>query len=815
VALKFLPPAFEDDAVGRERFLREAVTASALDHPNIGTVFGVEEHEGRRAIVLAYYSGGSLRDRLQRGPLPVNQALDIASQISAGLAAAHARNIVHRDIKPSNILFSEDGLVKVVDFGLAKVWTDSDLTAPGVTAGTAGYMAPEQIAGDQAGPQADVWALGVVLYEMLLGGRPFRGDSYGALSHAVLHDEPNFAAIPLPIAALLKRALSKKPSQRFSSAREMLAEIGSVRSSLPSSLPNELTITMPPSVRTSRRRYGRPVLAGILVLAGIAGLVLWRQRTLTARARQVAVLPLQFSGDASLGPLADGLTSLLIDTLRTAAESDSHLRIAASSEVARIHASNVADARRGLGADVVLTGTLVREGEKLRATLNLIDARVQKIEKTSNAARPAGEIANLENDLALRAEELLGLKPVPRVTSLERLQTASPSAYHAYVEADGLLQGWTDLQNPDAAIKLLDEARRSAPENAAIDTSLCRAYRLKYLRTSDPHLLDLADAPCRRAPAIDATFTPALIERGDYLVQRGDTSGGIEDLRRAAALDPSSETAARFLAAAYDTAGLHDKAQATAQKAADANPQSWSAYYELGEIYLKSGRFDKAIQAYNRATELAPGNNSSWTRLGSAYSLAERLPEAEKAFLRALAIVPTFAAYNNLANLYLREERFAEAGAAYEKALEINPRQDRIWGNLGAAYSRMPGKQAESRDAYRRAAELCRETLKATPDDAVTISNLASYEAFEGERAEPLEGIQKALALAPTDVDVLYNAVETYEYLGFREQALLWTGKMLDRGFPVKDLERSVVLADLRRDSRYKALVAGRPPQSH
>ena len=324
-----------------------------------------------------------------------------------------------------------------------------------------------------------------------------------------------------------------------------------------------------------------------------------------------------------------------------------------------------------------------------------------KIEKTSNAARPAGEIANLENDLALRAEELLGLKPVPRVTSLERLQTASPSAYHAYVEADGLLQGWTDLQNPDAAIKLLDEARRSAPENAAIDTSLCRAYRLKYLRTSDPHWLDLADAPCRRAPAIDATFTPALIERGDYLVQRGDTSERYwRPPARGGARSTSSETALRrFLAAAYDSSRRRftDKAQATAQKAADANPQSWSAYYELGEIYLKSGRFDKAIQAYNRATELAPGNNSSWTRLGSAYSLAERLPEAEKAFLRALAIVPTFAAYNNLANLYLREERFAEAGAAYEKALEINPRQDRIWGNLGAAYSRMPSRSRADR----------------------------------------------------------------------------------------------------------------------
>jgi tetratricopeptide (TPR) repeat protein/TolB-like protein len=814
VALKFLPPAFEDDADGRERFLREAITASALDHPNICTVFGVEEHNGRRAILLAYYSGGSLADRLKRGPLTVNQALEIASQTASGLAAAHARNIVHRDIKPSNILFNEDGMAKVADFGLAKVWTDSGLTAPGATSGTAGYMAPEQIEGDTVGPQADVWGLGVVLYETLLGSRPFRGDSYGALSRAVLQDELDVSGIPSQIAVLLKRALSKKPSQRFPSAREMLVEIDGVRRSL-ESRQEEATITQAPFVRRRRLRYGWLALACVLALAGIVGVILWRQQTWTPHARQVAVLPLQFAGDTSLGPLAAGLTSLLTDTLRAASESNPRLRIAAGSEVARLHIADVAAAQRGLGADVVLTGTLVREGGTLRATLNLVNAREGRIEKTTTAARPAGEIANLESDLTSRAESLLALKPGLHVSSLDRLHAGSPSAYHAYVEATGLLQGWTDLQNPDGAISLLEQARNNAPENAAVDTALCQAYRLKYQRSSDPNWMELAATPCQRAPTVDPVFTPAYIQRADYRVQRGDSGGAIADLERAALLEPSSETVALHLASAYDAAGLHDKATATAQKAVNANSQSWAAWYELGEIYLKATNFDQAAQAYTRATQLAPGNNWAWTRLGTVYSMAERLPEAEAAFRAALKIAATFPAYNNLANVYLSEQRYAEASETYNKALEIDPKDHRIWGNLGAAYSRMPGKQDQSRDAYRRAAELCRGALKATPDDAVTISNLGSYEAFGGERTEPLELTQKALALAPKDVDVLYNAVETYEYLGFREQALLWIGKMLDLGFPVKDLERSVVLADLRRDSRYKAVVADHLPQSH
>jgi serine/threonine-protein kinase len=402
---------------------------------------------------------------------------------------------------------------------------------------------------------------------------------------------------------------------------------------------------------------------------------------------------------------------------------------------------------------------------------------------------------------------MLGLKPSPRVSSLARLQAASPGAYREYVQGTGLLQGWKDLQNPDAAIPLLEQANGAAPGNAAVQTALCQAYRLKYQRTSESGWLDAADVPCRRAPEADPGFVPALIERGDFRVQRGDVQGGIQDLERAFAMDPASETATGFLAAAYDAAGLHEKAEAMLQKAAQANPNSWNAYYKLGEIYLRSGRLAEAAGAFQRATQLAPENNGAWTRLGSSLSKGERLAEAEKAFLHSLQIAPTFPAYANLGNLYLRQERLAEAGVAYEKALEKNPKQQRIWGNLAAAYSRMPGKQDQSRDAYRRAAELCRAAVAATPDDAVAISDLASYEAFAGERAEPLALIQKALALAPKDLEVLYNGVEVYEYLGFREQALLWMSKLLEQGFPAKDLGRSVVLSDLRRDRRYQELV--------
>ncbi|RPH62112.1 MAG: serine/threonine protein kinase, partial [Acidobacteria bacterium] len=230
VALKFLPTEWTHDDTAKQRFIREAQAASATDHPNICTIYNIEStSEGQLFIVMAYYEGQTLKQKIEAGALEIDDAIDVAAQVAEGLAKAHAQGIIHRDIKPGNLIVTEHG-TKILDFGLAKFSDAQQLTVAGSTLGTVAYMSPERSRGEEADARSDVWALGVVLYETLTGQLPFKGAYAEAISHAIRND----AALPLrlvrreipsPVEKLVLRALEKDPNHRFQSAREMAREL--------------------------------------------------------------------------------------------------------------------------------------------------------------------------------------------------------------------------------------------------------------------------------------------------------------------------------------------------------------------------------------------------------------------------------------------------------------------------------------------------------------------------------------------------------------------------------------------------------------
>src|SRR5215469_2012294 len=227
VALKFLPTDVAVTERDKENLLREARAASALDHPNTGVIYGLEETADHRLyIVMGFYEGQTLAQKLSRGPLLVNEGLELAIQIARGLSAAHARNLVHRDIKPSNIIITTDGLVKIVDFGLARVVASSSATQTLLASGTLPYMAPEQILAEAVDQRSDVWALGIILVQMLTGSHPFLRENSAAMTFAILNQPPSaLDAIPTLLQPIALRALSKKPEFRYATAKEMLADL--------------------------------------------------------------------------------------------------------------------------------------------------------------------------------------------------------------------------------------------------------------------------------------------------------------------------------------------------------------------------------------------------------------------------------------------------------------------------------------------------------------------------------------------------------------------------------------------------------------
>ncbi len=281
VALKFLPINLGGDFSSRERLLREAMAASAIDHPNMGAVHAIEDAgDNRPFIVMAYYEGETLRARLDRGPLPPAQAIDIALQTARGLACAHELGIIHRDIKPSNLILTRDGTVKIVDFGLAKISGAGDLTKTGTTIGTAAYMSPEQAVHTAIDHRTDLWSLGVVLHEMLGGDVPFHGESALAQLYAVVHQEPDpLLGAPPALAAIAARCLRKPAQERYATARELMEALERARSGLYAGVPTETVTMVKPERSAGRKPLMMALLAiALLVCAGLLWLILSRSR---------------------------------------------------------------------------------------------------------------------------------------------------------------------------------------------------------------------------------------------------------------------------------------------------------------------------------------------------------------------------------------------------------------------------------------------------------------------------------------------------------------------------------------------------------
>ena len=275
-ALKFLPPYLSTDPEANERFMREAKAASRLNHANICTIYDIgETEEAQVFLAMEYIAGETLREKIKQGPLPVEEVLDYAVQVATGLSAAHAAGIVHRDVKPANVMVADSGVVKVVDFGLAKAAEQVQLTKTGSTMGTAAYMSPEQARGTTVDARTDVWALGVVLYEMLTGERPFKGNYDQALIYALLNEEiePVSALrpdVPKALARAVEGALKKDPASRTASMTEFLGALKAAEASLlPSAAP-------PPFDIKALLRQPRFIAAAVTLLLGTAALMAWR-----------------------------------------------------------------------------------------------------------------------------------------------------------------------------------------------------------------------------------------------------------------------------------------------------------------------------------------------------------------------------------------------------------------------------------------------------------------------------------------------------------------------------------------------------------
>jgi len=624
VALKVLPAETMADPTARTRLLREARLASKLNHPNVCTIHEVGEAEGQAYIAMELVEGRSLAALLAQGGLSAEELHKLGQQLADALAHAHERGVVHRDLKSGNVLITPEGRVKVLDFGLAKRLAEGDLaeattlaqaslTQAGAIVGTLAYMAPEQLLGKPADARSDVWALGVVLYEMAAGRRPFGGDTGFELSSAILGQPPAPlpATVPAPLAAVIARCLAKEPSQRYQRGGEVRAALEAVASGE----------TLPPwpalRSRVARHRVQLALACLAAAVAVLGGLNVGgvRSRVFGGTGGQgvirMAVLPFaNLSGDPEQEYLSDGLTQEMISQLgRLRPET---LSVIARTSVMHYKKSEtpIDQIGRELNVDYVLEGSAQKEGSHVRVSAELIKVKDQTQLWADTFEREMSGILALQSEVARKVAESLALKLLPaEKTLLASARPVNPEAHEAYLRGSYQFMKFVSPGDLDIADKQFDLALEKDPSYAPayVGRAWVWIIRNQWGWSSPEEARPKARAAALRAIELDENSAGAHEALASVRAMEWNWDAARESWRRSLQLNPNVATAQGGYAWFLMVTGLGEEAVIHSERAVELDPlnplvRSWYAF----ALYSQR-RYDEAIAAAREALHLQPG----------------------------------------------------------------------------------------------------------------------------------------------------------------------------------------------------------------
>lgn len=679
VAIKILPTEFAFDDGRLKRFELEARSASALNHPNILTIHEIGEADGVRFIATEYVDGRTLKDVLRDGRLAVDTALDIATQIASALDEAHTAGIVHRDIKPDNLMVRPNGLVKILDFGVAKFLetgsgeptgtaegpTGRGKTEAGAIIGTADYMSPEQANGGEVDRRSDIFSFGAVLYEMISGQRAFKGTDAQETMSAIIQKDPepirmSVADISDRVEAIITRTLAKDPSDRYQTVRDLHADLRTERRRIERAdgddAANEARPLQPkPSGHTdsgtereatswiSRRRpVVRKALAASLVaaLALVGGLFGYRYQAANREIRSIAVMPLvNATGNTSVEYLSDGITENLIRSLSAVPR----LSVKARSTVFTYKGKELSPKAIGydLNVDAVLLGRLEQGDEEIRLSLELVDTSTQDVRWSATYERETVEIASMQREIARDVAADLR----PGLTPAEQRQVAK--SYSTNSEAQLLyLKGrfqWVKrtVRDFDKAARFFEQAIEKDPDYALAYTGLADTYALKplYGNFSPKEYLPKAKQAALKALEIDPNLAEAHASLA-YIAQTFEHDWNLagEEYRTAIRLNPNYATARQWYAEHLAFRGNLEEALVEIDVALELDPFSMVINRMKGNLLTFSKRYDEAIAQFERTIELYPESPIVRFNLAEAHAAKGKRAEAIEHFLAGLQL---------------------------------------------------------------------------------------------------------------------------------------------------------------------------------
>ena len=588
VAIKFLPARLTTDSTANERFINEAQSASALDHPNICTIYEINDTEdGQLYMVMAHYTGETLNKKIARGPLEINEVINIAIQIAQGLAKAHARGIVHRDIKPANIMVTLDMIVKILDFGIAKLGKKAEQHKEATSHGTLAYMSPEQTQGEIVDDRTDIWSLGALLYEMLTGQFPFKGEYEQAIMYSILNEEPETVKsfrddVPQELENVIKKALAKKPGERYQHMLDMLMQLRKIKDLLH----DAKTLSAYPSAKKINRRWQKYLIA-IPILIAIALIVINFPYSSKEVPDQKSVMVLPFDNLSKTSDdayFSNGITEDIITQLTKIMD----LKVIShhSSRTYKNGNQNLRKISEQLKVRNILQGSIRRQANDVRITVKLVDVNTDEVLWANTYEREMDDIFYIQSEVAKKIASALKVElSLKEKSRIEKRYTTNLSAYDFYLKGREYYYRYMPDEN-DKSIDLFKKALR-------VDPNFAQAYA------------GLADA-----------FVQQTLRFG---LQTGWLDSAIICCQQALAIDPDLAEAYKALGLIYYTRSWFQKARQANQKAIDLNPNYSPAIANLGWIYFNLGLFDKALPLLRKAVELNPTNPSITLGLSMVY----------------------------------------------------------------------------------------------------------------------------------------------------------------------------------------------------
>ena len=816
VALKRPSEAWLSMPDARERLHREASAAGRLTHPNIAAIYDVLDVDSHPYIVMEYVEGESLARVLRRGALPLDNAIAVGTEIAEALAAAHAKGIVHRDLKPANISLTPDGHAKVLDFGLAKGPATTEttsrpglgtITVPGQAMGTPGYCSPEQLVGAPADPRDDIYSLGVVLYELLCGRRPFDGTDSLELAMATMTKTPPPVhqvnpAVPETISAIVARAMARDRDDRYQSADQLRTELRRLTHALSTDVTHLISTS---ALRLPRRRmrWFLPIAALAVAVAAAAGVWWWMSKP--GPAPVLGVLPFANNSAETDAPLAAGIRDVLIATL--ASTRGLNVLSKSATDEAGLPRGEPRRLAKSLGANFLLDGGLQRSGGSLMISVMLSRGDSGLVVWSQQFSGPEKDIFPLQQRISDAVRRALPLTTSAAESSGRNAGTHDVEALQNYGRAMEFLERGDVAGSLQRAASLLRSAVDRDPGFALAWARLGEAYWEQYKRTSETKLTSDAVDATNRALTLDPQQPEVWISLARIHDGTGRREDALNDLNRALSLQPDSDAAHQLMGQVLQAMGRRDEATDHYLKAIAIRPDYWRHYNMLGGFYYSIGRFDDAIAAFTRATELLPDNAGGFHNLGAVYYRKGDKTNALINYQKAIAIQPMAETHSAIGNIHYDEGRYGEALAAFQRAVAAAPNDGALRGNVGDAYARL-NRPEDARQAWREAVGLDEQTLAINPNDATILARLALREAKLGERAAAESHITRALTFGANDAEVLYHSAVVRALAGDTERALDSLEQALKNGYGANVAAADRDLDAIRNTPRFRALVS-------